>query len=182
MYTHVKQCKARSQWEANSLPCQSTNCGASCVTFLAKFFRDKLGLKINTTRKLAIPSLQCWRGAKYSEQQVMLAKRKVPNVMVRITSLQQLRSLTGSGRRPVILFMNMGRVPRSIRGYNFSLMHSIVCMYPKVESGVSGFRMMDPNFRDKALCKRFYPDWVIQQAFLNYSEHYALVPLAVKKV
>jgi hypothetical protein len=115
----------------------------------------------------------------------MLNRRGVPAVIYDITSLKQLHTITDTGTRPVILALYMARVPASVRGHSFTGWHAVV-----VRKGVTGgFWVTDPNFSppggvrpDPTGGKRWYSDAVIQSAFLDNDQHYAIVPNAAKYI
>jgi hypothetical protein len=85
--------------------------------------------------------------------------------------------------------MLMSRVPASVRGHDFKFWHAIVCRQGGTHNGVRGFWMNDPNFSapggyrtDPTGGKRFYSDAVIQSAFLDYYQHWAIAPNAAKYI
>ena len=189
MYTSALISPARYQWESSSgtfVASQSNNCGPASMTKIADFYRDsKFG--IEATRRLAAP---CCRGTSPGEQSAMLRARGVQNGIYSISSLTQIRNLVGTaGRRPIGIGVYCARVPSAYRGHSFLGWHSIVVMAWGYKNGVRGFWIMDPNFSppggsrpDPYGGKRFYPDWVMQYAFIDYSPRYAIVPVAPKYV
>ena len=177
--TNVLNTRARFQWETNSAPSQAYNCGPTCASRIAGFYNDNTP-GIEATRRLV---MACCRATTYQQQADMLTKRGVPSYLGNITSLGQLHALVDSGRRPVILAVLMSRVPYSVRGHSFTGWHAIVCLTGTYHNGVRGFLINDPNFSapggyrtDPTGGKRFYSDAVIQSAFLNYYQHWAIVP------
>lgn len=181
MYTSALASPPRFQWEPNSAPSQAYNCGPTCVTQIAEFYKDRW-FSIEETRRLIT---SCCHATTYSQQRDMLNRRGVPAVIYNITSLRQLHTITDTGTRPVILALYMARVPASVRGHSFTGWHAVV-----VRKGVTGgFWVTDPNFSppgglrpDPTGGKRWYSDAVIQSAFLNNYQHYAIVPTSNKYV
>lgn len=182
MYTSALAAPPRYQWEANSAPSQAYNCGPTCVARIAQFYKDKW-FGIEAIRRLVTT---CCHSTTYRQQAAMLTKAGVPAGLVNITSIKQLRSIVGSGRRPVILALKMSRIPASVRGHSFLGWHAVVCVTTATVNGVSGFYINDPNFStyrpDRTGGKRFYSDAVLQYAFINNTEHWAIVPYAAKVV
>lgn len=185
----VLKAKKRFQWEANSgTPehSQSNNCGPTCASMIAGFYNDNHPGIERTRTNAGVP---CCRGTTYHEQERMFENRKVGATVVNITSLSQLRDITKNHRRPVTLAVQMGRIPAAYRGHPFEGWHAIVCMAPGTHNGEDGFWINDPNFSppggvrpDPSHGKRFYPNWVLQQGFINNSQHWAIVPNKSKKI
>lgn len=175
--------KARFQWETNSAPSQSNNCGPTCSSAIAGFYNnDTPG--IEATRRLVVGP---YVPTTYAQQRDMLVKRGVPAAIYNITSLAQLRTLVSGGVRPVTLFLYMGRIAASVRGHSFTGWHAVVCRGWGYHNGVRGFWINDPNFSppggvrpDPTGGNRFYSDAVLQYAFIENSQHYALVPNSPK--
>lgn len=172
----------RSQWEDSSGTfeySQKYNCGPTCASFIAGYYHDGKP-SIEHTRTLA--GVPRGRGTTYPEQARMLGARKIPAVLVDCLSIDHLKRLVKNGRRPIILAIYMGRVPLAYRGYNFSLWHSITLLGFSVKNGVEGAMLNDPNFVDKKRCRRWWPNWVLQQAFLDNVQSWAIVPHEKKHV
>ena len=181
-YTDANLSPARFQWEANSAPGQAYNCGPTCVTKMAQYYRDTW-YGIEATRRLAVSA--DYRGTSATEQGVMLARRGVANSVMSINSVAQLHSLTDTGRRPVLIGMYFARVPYAYADHPFRGWHA-VCVS---RGAVGGFWINDPNFSpsggtrpDPDRGHKFYPDWVIQQALINNSPRFAVVPTYLKAI
>jgi hypothetical protein len=185
VYTSALTSPPRFQWEKSSSPSQSTNCGPTCVTKIADLYNDAY-LGIETTRGLVT---DCCHPTTYQQQADMLTKRGVPASLVNISSLSQLTSIVRGGKRPCILAVHMSRVPAAVRGHNFTGWHAIVCLEHGWVNGVEGYWMNDPNFSppggprpDPAKGRRWYPASVVQSAFLNNDQHWAIVPDKAKYI
>lgn len=170
--------RPRYQWEDNSAPSQPWNCGPTCATAIAEDY-EGVNFHIEVTRRTVT---SCCHSTTYQQQAAMLTARGVPATLVNITSLKQLHALVDGGHRPVILAIYMARVPYSVRGHSFTKWHAIVCR-DGAYKGTRGFWMNDPNFSppggsrpDPTGGKRFYSDAVVQSAFLNNYQHWAIVP------
>ncbi len=176
----------RYQWESNASPSQSVNCGPTCVTKIAQFYRDTW-YGIQATRRLVTPEL--YRGTSANQQASMLAKRGVSNSIVRIDSLSQLRQIVGSGRRPILIGMQMARVSAVYRDHPFLGWHAVTVLSSGTLNGYGGFWVNDPNFSppggirpDPDRGRKWYPDWVMQHALINNYPRWAVVPRAAKTV
>ncbi|HXS47539.1 MAG TPA: hypothetical protein VN756_08755 [Solirubrobacterales bacterium] len=183
MVTYATQSTKRYQWEDNSKYSQSWNCGPTCATFIASFYKS-VYYGIEATRKLVAPPQTA---TSVTQQRDMLVKRGVPASVVQIDSLAELHSLVDSGRRPVILGIEMSRVPSSYRDHTFIGWHAVVVMSGATNNGVRGFWINDPNFSppggirpDPDRGMKWYPDWVIQSAVINNTQRWAVVPSAAK--
>jgi hypothetical protein len=186
VYTSPYSSPARYQWEANSAPSQSYNCGPTCVTKIAQFYRDTW-YGIQATRRLAVS--QDYRGTSANEQATMLSKRGVAATVYRITSLAQLKSLLGSGRRPVLIGFLMSTIPAVYRDHPFLGWHAVTLLANAIAGGTSGIWVNDPNFSppggirpDPDGGRKFYPDWVIANSINATSGVYAVVPNAAKTI
>lgn len=185
-YTTATTSPHRFQWETNAAPSQSSNCGPTCVTKIAQFYRDTW-FGIQATRNLV--TYDRYRGTSATEQALMLGKRGVPNLVMRIDSLTALKQIVASGRRPVVIGVYMARVPAAYRDHPFLGWHAITVMGTGSVNGIGGFWVNDPNFSpaggirpDPDRGRKFYPDWVMQNAFINNSPRWAVVPKAAKVV
>src|SRR6186997_485152 len=183
MVTYATQSTKRYQWEDNSKYSQSWNCGPTCATFIASFYKS-VYYGIEATRKLVAPPQTA---TSVTQQRDMLVKRGVPASVVQIDSLAELHSLVDSGRRPVILGIEISRVPSSYRDHTFIGWHAVVVMSGATNNGVRGFWINDPNFSppggirpDPDRGMKWYPDWVIQAAVINNTPRWAVVPNAAK--
>lgn len=186
-YAIAMDAPPRFQWEANSgsfYASQSYNCGPTCMTFIAGFYRNYSSYGIEATRRLVasccIPTDITW-------QRDMLSKRGVPAQIYRVASISALKSLIGTGRRPIGIRIYMGRVPLSIRGHAFTGWHELALIANGFKNSVSGVWTDDPNFSpegghrpDPARGHRFYPDSTLNYAFIGLQPAYAVIPISAK--
>jgi len=184
-YTNALQAPKRYQWEANSEPSKSENCGPSAITFIAGFYRDTY-YYIEATRRLVTG---CCTPTNAWQQRDMLIKRGVPASVRSISSTAELHGLVDSGRRPVLIGVLMGRVPERYRDHPFMGWHAFTVMSGAWLNGERGFWVSDPNFSpsggirpDPDRGQKFYPDWVMQYAYINNSPRWAVVPNSLKAV
>lgn len=172
------------QWDQDSrypLPDPGTapgNCGPTSVCNIAHAYTGK-HTGIYNTRRLGTTSLAL--STSIGEQQTMLEKRGVPCIVTQLT-MSAIKSYGSTGRRPIVLGLDMSRVPQSIAGHPFRGMHAVVMLQNAKQSNASGVLIRDPNFnrtfrRDPTDGRRFYPDWVIRAAFTDV-HGWALVPKA----
>jgi hypothetical protein len=193
VYTHVDQTPSIYQWDPSSrLPLPDwgnagANCGPTCVTFVANFYRDA-NFGINATRTLS--GARNYVGTSISQQRAMLQGRGVP-CYVSQPSVTQMRSLVASGRRPIVVGLYMARVPSAVRGHPFTGMHSVVLRRTRTVNGVRGFDVLDPNFSkktgriDPTNGHRFYSEAIVSYAFYEAtigSRSWALIPSIEKAV
>jgi hypothetical protein len=173
------------QWDPDSrlpLPDPGTapgNCGMAAVVQVAWYYRDyRYG--IYATRRLVTTSLKL--STTVTEQRDALRKRGVPCRLARPT-IAQLHAMLATGRRPVIIGMDMGLVPDSIAGHDFQDDHGVTLR----ANASGGFSLADPNFStrtnrlDPTRGRRFYPDWVVKRAYWDAGK-WAIVPDADKVV
>jgi len=167
VYTDASLSPARYQWEANSAPSQSANCGPACVTKIAQFYKDTY-YEIEATRKLGAPPLVATTAA---QQLVMLIKRGVPASLRSVKTLNELHGLVDLGRRPSIIGVVMSRVPPVFRDHAFPDMHALCVTAGETRNGVRGFWINDPNFSppggirpDPDGGRKWYPDSILQAA------------------
>ena len=175
VYTDADLSPQRSQWEANSQYSQAFNCGPTGVTKVACFYKDRW-FGIEATRKLVT-----WPGrpTTYEEQRRMLIARGVNASVRQVSSLAEMRNLNPTGRRPYLIGVNMYRVPPSYRGHSFTGWHTLVVL--SAPSG--GFWVMESNLPiGTTAARRWYPDWVMNYAFLAPSSSIAIVPYDPKVV
>jgi hypothetical protein len=167
VYTDASLSPARYQWEDNSAPSKSSNCGPACVTKIAQFYKDTW-FGIEATRRLAAaPEVP----TSAAQQCTMLIKRGVPASVRSVPSLSELHGLVDLGRRPSIIGVVMKRVPPNISDHSFPDMHALCVMSGGTRDGVRGFWINDPNFSppggirpDPDKGRKWYPDWVLQTA------------------
>lgn len=187
----------RYQWEASSLYSQPYNCGPTSVTKIACFYKDTW-FGIEATRKLIAGmgpyhvNQDIYYGAPQGtatnawQQTEMLRKRGVPCDVRQISTLSELHGLIDTGRRPILVGIEMSKVPFEIKGHNFLGWHAVVFLGLAYDRfGNRGVLVNDPNFApgsDDSKGKRFYPDWILQSAWLNNSPRYCVVPKYLKPV
>lgn len=180
------------QWDKDSrlpLPDPGTapgNCGPTAVEQVAEYYvgaADKPDYGIFRTRRLGNSNLKL--STTVQEQKNMLVKRGVPCSIKRPT-VAELHKIVASGR-PVIIGVDMHKVPRSIRGHDFgddlkrTAFHAITLR--DEDPGI--FDVADGNFNqtnrpDPTNGHRRYPDWVLQNAYWNAGRT-AIVPTYPKK-
>jgi len=185
-YTSALTSPHRFQWEANSEPSKAENCGPTCVTKIAQFYRDTY-YHIEVTRRLVTA---CCIPTNAWQQAQMLTKRGVPASVKEINSVAELHALVDSGRRPVVIGVQMSRVPAWCRDHPFLGWHAVTILGRAVMSdGSVGFWVNDPNFSpaggirpDPDRGRKFYPDWVISSAFIANSPRFSVVPTYAKKL
>lgn len=187
-YTTALAAPPRFQWESSSgtfSASQSNNCGPTCMAFIAGFYRDR-SYGIEALRRLVVG---CCVPTDITAQRDMLYRVGVPAEVYNVASLAALKQILSSGRRPTGLRIYMGRVPYTYRGHSFTGWHEVVAIANGTRNGVSGIWINDPNFSppggirpDPMHGHRFYPDWVINSAFIQPKPAYAIVPVAAKKV
>lgn len=172
------------QWDPDSrfpLPDPGSapdNCGPTSVENVAHFYRDRR-FGIYSTRLLAAPPLG---PTKVTDQRAMLEGRGVPCVVGQ-WPLSSIKKVIAGGRHPMILGLNYAAVPYEVAGHPFRGMHSIVAM----DNAPGGVMVRDPNFNrtyrtDPTNGNRFYPDWVIQRAFVDQPLGWGIMPTAAKVV
>lgn len=168
MYTNISQVPARRQWESSSAPWQPYNCGPTSVAFVADFYRDAT-FPIEATCDLGAACDQPVNapGTSGAEQAVMLQQRGVPCTVQRPTPTA-LATLVST--RPVVIGLQMSKVPAATRGHSFTGIHAVVARArARDAAGNPGTLIMDPNFGygqavDATNGSRFYPDAVLNAA------------------
>lgn len=174
------------QWDKDSrlpLPDPGTapgNCGPTAVEQVAEYYvgaADKPDYGIFRTRRLANFDNQL--STSVNEQKTMLSKRGVPCTLQRPT-VAELHKIVASGR-PVIIGLDMSRVPLVVAGHLFRGKHAITLRL----SLPGTFDVADPNFndtyrKDPTNGHRIYPDWVLQGAYWD-AGMWAIVPTYAKK-
>jgi hypothetical protein len=197
-YTSTLQAPARFQWDPDSkypsrtLPdgrieyAGAWNCGPSCVAFIDQFRND--GKTSITTIRRSI-GIADFTATSITQQRAMLERQGVACYPSQ-PSVGTMKTLVSTGRRPIIVGLWMAKVPASVRDHPFLGMHAVVILANATVNGVSGFRVMDPNFSrvirpDPDGGHKFYPDWVVAAAFVEAStggRSWALVPATPKLV
>ncbi len=185
VYTSALQAPKRFQWETNSDPSKAFNCGPTCVTQIAGFYRDS-SYYIETTRRLVTA---CCTPTNAWQQRDMLIRRGVPATVREIGSVGELHSLVDSGRRPVVIGVQMSRVPDIYRDHPFLGWHALTVISGGWLNGYRGFWVTDPNFSpaggirpDPDRGMKWYPDWVMQNAYINNSPRFSVVPNSLKAI
>lgn len=183
MVTYATQSTKRFQWEDNSRSSQSWNCGPTCVTFIASYYRGTF-YGIEKTRLLIAPPQTA---TSCVQQRDMLIARGVPSAFKQIDTLAEMHQLVDSGRRPIIVGILMSRVPSNYRDHPFLGWHAVTVMSGATNNGVRGFWVNDPNFSpaggirpDPDRGQKWYPDWVMQAAFMNNSPRWSVIPNSPK--
>jgi len=168
------------QWDDDSrLPSPDpgsapNNCGPTSVENVAHAYTGRR-FGVYRTRLLAVgdPS----RATSVGEQRDMLIRRGVDCVFAQVT-LAGIKQRLTDGRMPVILGLDMSKVPLEVAGHPFRGMHAVVAL----QNAAGGMLIRDPNFSrrtnrtDPTDGKRYYPDWVIQNAYVNI-RGWAITPL-----
>ncbi len=188
LVTRAVEAKKRVQWEessGNPVASQSNNCGPTCVTFVAGFMLDKPELGIENTRRLVTG---CCAPTDSTQQRDMLIARGVPAASVWIDSLSQIDEIVGRDKRPMVIGIQMSRVPPSVRDHPFLGWHAVVVLGIAIKDGVLGYWVMDPNFSppggyrpDPDNGRKFYPRKVMYYAYIQNSIRRAIVPLHEKR-
>lgn len=174
----------RRQWDPDSrlpLPDPGTapgNCGVTCVAMAAQFYTEKWTGIFAIRRQVLGYNLKL--STSIGEQREMLRRQGVESVISQ-PSLASIRELVKTGRRPVLLGLDMSKVPAEIRGHAFTGWHAILI---RANAGTSALLAADPNFNttfrvDPTDGRRKYPNWVIQRAF-NDAGGWALIPAEIK--
>jgi hypothetical protein len=120
----------------------------------------------------------------------MLTLRGVPSIPVWIDNISQIDNTVGwDGRHPMIIGIEMSRVPYNIKDHPFDGWHAVVVLKRAEKNGVSGYLIMDPNFSlpggnrpDPDRGKKFYPRWVMDYAFIQNNVRWSVTPALAKKV
>jgi len=198
-YANAISAPPRFQWEVNSQYSQSWNCGPTSVTRIACFYRDTW-YGIEATRKtIAGMGPYNVNGEQYYgapartptnawQQADMLTKRGVPASVRQIQSLDEMHGLVDSGKRPIVVGIEMSRVDPIVRGHNFTGWHAVVILGPAFVNGMKGVYINDPNFAvsgwgsDPTRGRRFYSDAVLQGAWIHNTPRYCVVPDKAKYV
>lgn len=172
-YESVDDSPYRSQFEASSGSLtfsQIYNCGPASIVKVAQYHKDKL-FGIEDTRVLGA---QRGRPTTAFEQLAMLEGRGVRGDVISIDSMAQLADIVGtSGNRPITIGVQFIRVPDSYADHDFDGWHAITIMR-RVTQPVKGWEYSDSNFSprggirpDPDHGKKFWPDWVMEYAFIR---------------
>ena len=182
-YIRPLDVRTRYQWDTDSklpLPEPGTapgNCGVTCVTVTAQYYKDQW-FGIYSTRRLVV-SNDSQLFTSVGDQSWMLEKRGVPNHISR-PIIGEITSILAKERRPITVGLDMSRVPLSIAGHPFRGSHGILLRANGTKNGVPGKWAMDPNFnrtfrQDPTDGRRFYPDSLLKLAYYD-SGKWAIVP------
>jgi hypothetical protein len=189
VYENPLQAPPRFQFEPNSgslYQSQVYNCGPSCVTFIAGFYNDTW-YQIETTRRNVTG---CCDPTTAHEQQQMLIARGVMADVVAIESLAELDERLAGGMRPLIMGIQMSRVPAFVRDHNFTGWHAVTILRKgRNAAGKSGYIVMDPNFSppggyrpDPDKGHKFYSREVMYYAVMQNFQQWAIVPRFPKRL
>lgn len=189
VYKDAADCPGRFQWDETSgsfFASQSNNCGPTSVTKIADFYKDTRFSIENTRRS----SVGCCVPTTCSQQALMLSRRNVPAKAMWIDNKFQLDDLIGwSGRRPIVIGIQMSRVPTYIKDHPFDGWHAVTVMKRVERNGVKGYLVNDPNFSppggyrpDPDHGKKFYPEWAMDYAYLQNYIRWSVVPLNAKYI
>jgi len=180
--------KKRQQWEKSSgtpNASQSNNCGPTCITFIAGFYRDDYNIGIEPTRR-AITG--CCAPTNSAQQTEMLIARGVPAASIWIDALSQLDNIVTGGTHPIVIGVQMSRVPASVRDHPFLGWHALVVMDTAIKDGIPGYWIMDPNFSppggyrpDPDHGKKFYSRRIMEYAYIQNSIRRGIAPLKAKQ-
>ncbi len=178
------------QWDPSSrLPFPDpgsapNNCGPTTIVNIAHFYRDT-AFGIYDTRRLAVSDP--YRGTSVNEQAEMLRGRGVP-CHIDQPNLFTIHNLVGGGKRPILLGLDMAKVPEYVAGHPFRGKHAVEILQTAYtnEGRSRGFLVRDPNFNrtyriDPTGGQRFYADWIIDAAFCN-SGMWGVIPDKVKDI
>lgn len=191
-YTNALQAPKRQQWETSSQYSQSWNCGVTCASFIAGFYKDSLPAIEYNRRLISGMGPYNVNGQTYYgcpartptnawQQRDMLIKRGVPATARSVDSVAQLHGLVDSGRRPTLVGIEMSRIPPAIRGHSFTGWHAVVAVSGAYQNGVRGFWINDPNFpAGSPSTRRFYSDALMVSAWQNNSPRWCVVPNSAK--
>lgn len=171
----------RSQWDETSGTFENSqkyNCGPAGASMVAGYYRD-VKLAIEQTRRLVTDS---GHPTTYQQQADMLTKRGISSVLVDVQSWDHLKRLLLGGRRPILLAIEMGRVPLEYRGYLFEGWHTVSALKIIEKNNYEWLKANDSNFRDPRTLRRLWPKWVVEQAFLDNWQSWAIVPHEPKKL
>jgi hypothetical protein len=188
-YRYAVEAPVHYQWDADSrLPSPDpgsapNNCGPTSVENIAHFYRDaRYG--IYRTRILA--NGYPYGATTVGEQRTMLEKRGVPAIISQ-PSLTAIRAFAERRTHPIILGLYMAQVPLSVAGHPFRGWHAVEVLQTATDGNAQGVLVRDPNFSplhdrpDPTHGRRFYPNWVIQAAFVN-TGGWAIIPEKAKDV
>lgn len=179
----------RYQWDETSgtpWSSQSVNCGPTSVTKIADFYRDAR-FSIEQTRYLAVG---CCIPTTCTQQASMLTSRGVSAIAMWVDTLGELDYLVGwDGKRPIVVGIEMSRVPTYVKDHPFDGWHAVVVLKRVVRDGIEGYLLNDPNFSppggyrpDPDHGKKFYPRWVMDYAFIQNGIRWGVVPNKAKYV
>lgn len=188
-YTDASLSTPRYQWDQSSgsfWASQQVNCGPTSVTKIADFYKDK-HFAIEATRRLAVG---CCIATNCTQQAIMMTERGTPAIAMWIDTMGELDYLVGwDGKRPIVVGIEMIRVPYYIKDHVFNGWHAVAVLKRVERNGIEGYLINDPNFSlpggnrpDPDHGKKFYPRWVMDYAFIQNSIRWGVVPNKAKYI
>jgi hypothetical protein len=192
MVAYATQAPDRQQWESSSQYSQSWNCGVTCAAFIAGYYRGtrfsiEQGRRnitgwgpynVNGTLTYGCPPKTPTNAA---QQRDMLIARGVPASARYVNTVDELHGLVDSGRRPIIVGIQMSRIPYQYRGHSFLGWHAVTFITGTYRDGKRGFLVNDPNFpAGSPSSRRFYPDWLVKSAWQDNVPRWCVVPNSLK--
>lgn len=158
------------------------NCGPCSVTKILEFYHDR-DYNVNHIRRTVADDLI---PTNVSEQAMMMKKQGL-DADIAVLSITRLTEILASGRRPVLIGLDMSQVPPDIAGHPFRGAHAVVALTNVIKNGVYGKYIMDPNFSprtgrtDPTGGKRFYPNYIVNRAMDSAATmRWGVVPKAAK--
>lgn len=152
-----------SQYDPDSAPNGSVNCGPTTVTNALKFQTGR-DWPINDTRRLAKKTNGT--GTNLAERKIMFGGRGVPAEILHLSYADMKRHLDGT--RTFDLPILMSKIPLKIRRRPFAGTHSVEALCNAVVNGVSGVYVNNPDYhreRDFEYSRTFIPDVYLKAAY-----------------
>lgn len=180
-YTSPLQSESELQYDPDSSPNFTVNCGPSSIEKIGNFYKDLATFGIEKTRDLG--TNRNGTGTNLTEQKRMLERRGIPSEALQLTPAQ-IHDKLKSGRRPIVLWLHMKYIPQSVKGSTFDGRHAVTALANGVVNGEKGIWVNEPNqHRERAGYKksRFYPDkfWVPASSAID---RWAVVPTKDKAI
>lgn len=187
--TSAVKTRPRWQWESDSTSSPPPdpgnapwNCGPTAIAKILEFYKDR-AYNVNGVRRAAgVPDRAPTNVADQARMATLLG---VPCTVQRLT-VTELKNLIRGGRRPVLVGMEMGRIPAAIRGHSFLGAHAVAMLDVNSRGDFIG---NDPNFSprtgrtDPTNGKRVYPASVVAYAMSSpLTQNLCVVPKAAKKI
>jgi hypothetical protein len=167
--THILQTPALFQWDADSKPCQNTNCRPTSEAMIASYYLDRHISPTEMRGKMTGNALAC--GGTYPTQGIKGLQA------YGIQSSQGWKTPAGviglvRANIPVDLVVDYGKLPRDPRyicDMGFKGLHSVVaCKYGTNTKGEKGLYIRDPDrwgkYRQSYV---FWPDSIWVPAFVS---------------